>query len=349
MAYFVTGATGFIGRFLVPELLRHNVDVHVLVRPGSEDKLAKRAAGWGAHDRVFAVPGDLAQPGLGIDPAWLDAHRGGIERMYHLAAIYDLTASDEQNELLNNGGTRQAVAVANELGVGGLHHTSSVAVAGLHRGTFTEEMFDEGQVLPSPYHRTKFESEKIVRTECEVPWRVYRPSIVLGHSETGEIDKIDGPYYFFKILQLAGRLPGRVPLVIPDLGATNMVPVDYVAAAMDHISHLPGLDGHTFHLTDPVARKTADVVNRFAEEAGAPHLAPVLPKQTLGVAMSIPGVREVLLPRLGVPAEAVEHTEFTCEFDSTDARKALAGTDIAVPDLDEYAPVLWRYWVEHLA
>ena len=76
-----------------------------------------------------------------------------------------------------------------------------------------------------------------------MPWRVYRPAIVVGHSETGEMDKIDGPYYFFKAIQkLRAALPQWVPLIGPELGYTNIVPVDYVAKAMDHIAHQPGLE-----------------------------------------------------------------------------------------------------------
>src|SRR3546814_21175111 len=109
-------------------------------------------------------------------------------------------------------------------------------------------MFDEGQHLPSPYHRTKFESEKIVR-ESGLPWRVYRPAIVVGHSETGEMDKVDGPYYFFPVLtRLRDSPPAWLPLLGLDLGNTTVVPVDYVARALAHLAHLPGPDGKTFQI-----------------------------------------------------------------------------------------------------
>jgi len=350
MGYLVTGATGFIGRFLVPELLKREGDVHVLVRKGSEGKLARFAENWGpARDRVKPVTGDLGKARLGIRPKWISEHADEIDQMFHLAAIYDMTASEEQNELLNNGGTRSAVQVANALGVSVLNHTSSVAAAGFYEGTFTEDMFDEGQSLPSPYHRTKFESEKIVREESEVPWRVYRPAIVVGHSKTGEMDKIDGPYYFFNVLRMGARLPDMLPLIAPDMGETNMVPVDFVARAMDHIAHQPGLDYQAFHLVSPEPQNTVDAMNEFAKAAGAPRLRKVLPKQAFDLALKVPGVQSRLLPGVGVPAEVVEHTDFTCRFDSTQTRKALEGTDIEVPPLSEYAPILWRYWEEHLA
>jgi thioester reductase-like protein len=349
MSYFVTGATGFIGRFLVQNLLKREGDVHVLVRSGSEDKLARIAEGWDGAERVKPVTGDLGEAKLGIKQSWITKNKGEIEHFFHLAAIYDMTASEERNEVLNNGGTRHAVQVANALQAGHLHHTSSVAAAGLYEGTFTEDMFDEGQPLPSAYHRTKFESEKIAREESKVPWRVYRPAVVVGHSKTGEMDKIDGPYYFFKVLRMGARLPDVLPLISPKLGNTNMVPVDFVAAAMDHIAHAPGLDGHAFHLVNPEPQNTVDTLNLFAKAAGAPRLTEALPKEALALALKIPGVQSRLLPGVGIPAEVVEHTEFTCTFDATQTTAALAGSGIAVPDLAGYAPVLWEYWQQHLA
>ncbi len=345
MAYLVTGATGFIGRFLVQRLLSdRRGDIHILVREGSEAK-AKRL---GRSKRLKPVRGDLAEPGLGIDKRWIAEHKGSIEHMFHLAAIYDMTADEERNERLNNGGTRHAVEVANALAVGHLHHTSSVAAAGLYRGKFTEDMFDEGQDLDHPYHRTKFESERIAREQSEVPWRVYRPAMVLGHSQTGEMDKIDGPYYLFKAIKLSARLPQLVPLLGPRLGRTNVVPVDFVADAMAHIAHQPGLDGRAFHLVSPEPQPTLDVLNTFAAIAGAPRMQPVLPRFALQAALRVPGTAR-MLEEIGIPAGVLDYADFTATFDTRRTREALAGSGIAVPPLKSYAPVLWRYWEEHLA
>ena len=363
MAYFVTGATGFIGRHLVEQLLKRDGDIHVLVREGSVDRLRELIDGWGpeAKERIKPVIGDLSQPQLGVsDEQVAQLREAGIDHFFHLAAIYDMTADDETNERLNVAGTRNAVQLANALEAGILHHTSSIAAAGEFKGLFREDMFDEGQKLPSPYHRTKFESERIARTESKVPWRVYRPSIVVGHSETGEMDKIDGPYYFFKAIQkLRHWLPEWVPLVGPELGYTNVVPVDFVAKAMDHIAHQPGLDGQAFHLTNPRAQRVGEVMNTFAKAAHAPQFAlridtrltEMLPKGTFSMLMKLPpakDVRRAILADFGIPEEVLEHMALRPQFDTRDTERALKGSGIEVPPLESYAHKLWDYWERNL-
>ena len=274
--------------------------------------------------------------------------------------MYDMTADDASNEALNVGGTRNAVELANALGAAHLHHVSSVAVAGERRGLFREDHFDEGQPLPSAYHRTKFESEKLVRETATVPWRVYRPAIVVGHSQTGEMDKIDGPYYFFKAIQKTRHaLPEWVPLIGPELGYTNIVPVDFVAAAMDHIAHQPDLDGQAFHLTNPNAMRVGESLNAFAKAAHAPQLAlridkrltDALPKGTLSMLMKLPQMRDIrrtLLADFGIPEEVVAHMALKPQFDTRDTERALAGSSIEVPELHTYADKLWDFWERKL-
>ena len=167
-------------------------------------------------------------------------------------------------------------------------------------------MFDEGQRLPSPYHRTKFESERIVREQPYVPWRVYRPGIVVGDSQTGEMDKIDGPYYFFKAIQrMRHLLPEWVPLVGLDLGYTNVVPVDWVAGALEHIAHEPDLDGRAFHLTDPRPQRVDELINELAAAAHAPRFAVSIDKRLDRPAAEVAAARSPLaLPPLAPGAQA---------------------------------------------
>jgi NAD(P)-dependent dehydrogenase (short-subunit alcohol dehydrogenase family) len=372
MSYFVTGATGFIGRYLVQELLDHREgEIHLLCREGSRARLdALITQQWGGSSRLVPVIGDLRADRLGVDPAWIEEHRGTIDHFFHLAAIYDMTASEELNETLNVGGTRAALSLAGDLRAGIFHQVSSIAASGDYHGLFDESMFDEGQRLPSAYHRTKFESEKIVREESPVPWRVYRPAVVVGHSETGAMDKIDGPYYFFPLFKrMRDTLPSWLPLVGVDLGDTNVVPVDYVAKAMDHLAHLPDRNGEAFHLVNPEPQNTVDLVNTFAAAAKAPQFAvpidrsvtnrlptALLPRQLrpgalLGAVLRTPPAHLALdqtLGRFGIPPEVIEHISFPTVYASASTQKALAGSGIAVPDLESYAATLWSYWEDML-
>jgi NAD(P)-dependent dehydrogenase (short-subunit alcohol dehydrogenase family) len=361
MSYFVTGATGFIGRNLVEQLLAREGTIYVLVREGSRGRLEELRSRWGAdEDRIVPVIGDLSQEHLGCGDQ-VGELKGNVDHFFHLAAIYDMTADAESQRIANVEGTREATKLAKELDAKHFHMVSSIAAAGLYKGTFTEDMFDEAENVDNhPYFQTKHESEAVVREECEVPWRVYRPGIVVGHSETGEMDKVDGPYYFFKLLQ---RARNAVPQWFPGVGIEgrkiNIVPVDFVAKAMDHIAHIEGLDGQAFHLTDPKPLTAGQVINTFARAAHAPEavmridsrMFDFIPKQVRGGLTMLPPVKRItdqVLADLGIPRSVLVYINYPTDFDSTKAQEALEGTGISVPPLPSYADKLWDYWERNL-
>jgi short-subunit dehydrogenase len=227
---------------------------------------------------------------------------------------------------------------------------------------FQEDMFDEGQALPHAYHRTKYESERLVREGVQAKTLIFRPGIVVGHSETGAMDKVDGPYYFFKLLQkLRHALPEWAPLAGPQGGETNLVPVDFVAKAMDHIAHMPDddLPGQTFHLVNPEAMRVGEALNEFAKAAHAPqfamridpHMTNAIPQQVRSGIMALPTIKRIrnqLYHDLDIPPAAMENRDFRCTFDARDTQRALTGTGIAVPPLSTYAARLWDYWERNL-
>ncbi len=367
MAYFVTGATGFIGRRLVERLLDRKGKIHVLVREDSLGRLDDLIEHWEelseatVSRRVHPVTGDLRQPMLGLSDEQVAELEGTIEHFFHLAAVYDMTAPVELDMAVNVGGTSHAVELAGALQVGRLHHVSSIAVAGTYKGVFGEDCFDEGQRLPSPYHATKFEAERVVREQALVPWRVYRPGVVVGDSKTGEMDKVDGPYYFFKAIQrIRGVVPQWVPLVGLDLGKTNIVPVNWVAGALEHIAHRPNLDERAFHLTYPGGQRVDEVMNDLAGAARAPRFAvsidkralALLPTGPLSLLMRVPPLRQarrLTLRELGIPGEVLEHMSLVPSFDTRQAEKALAGSKWERPPaLREYAVRLWDYWEQEM-
>jgi len=361
MSYFVTGATGFIGRHLIRRLLARKGTIHVLVRRGSQKKLDAmvQKEGWDPK-RIVAVAGDLAKPKLGVSPAQLKALAGKVQHFFHLAAIYDLKADADSQYVANVEGTRNAMALAGAIKAGCFHHTSSIAAAGLYPGVFREDMFDEAEGLDDPYLRTKHESEGIVRKECPVPFRIYRPAIVVGDSKTGEIDKIDGPYYFFTLIKkMREILPQWMPTLGIEGGRINIVPVDFVADAMDHIAHKKGLDGGCFHLTDPEPQRIGEILNTFCRAGHAPEMTmrvdarmfAFVPGAIRGAVANLPPVKRfvgMLLRDLRIPRQALSFVNYPTRFDCRETERALKGTKIAVPRLEDYAWRLWDYWERNL-
>ncbi|MEN9545099.1 MAG: hypothetical protein RLZZ598_1932, partial [Pseudomonadota bacterium] len=321
MHYFVTGATGFIGKRLVKTLLaRKGSTVRVLMRAGSEAKLPELLDYWGlqtaaAKARVVPVTGDLTGKKLAVAAETIKALKGQIDAVYHLAAIYDLGADAESQIAVNIEGTRNTVEFARAIDAGHFHHVSSIAAAGLYEGVFREDMFDEAENLDHPYFMTKHESEKVVRKECRLPWTVYRPALVVGDSTTGEMDKIDGPYYFFKPIQrMRQLLPPWMPSIGIEGGRVNIVPVDFVVAALDHLSHQANVAGRCFHLVDPVGYRVGDVLDIFSRAAHAPKMnlfinaalfgfIPRGVKKSLMALAPVRRVRSAVLKDLGLPED----------------------------------------------
>ena len=364
MGYFVTGATGFIGRHLVERLLERDGTIYVLVREGSRGRLEELRSSWGAaEDRIVPIVGDLSQPRLGVSDADIGRLHGEVDHLFHLAAIYDMTADAESQQVANIEGTRHMVELAEAVEAGRVHMVSSIAAAGLYKGLWLEDMFDEAQDLDThPYFRTKHESEAVVRKELSRPWRVYRPGIVVGHSETGEMDKVDGPYYFFKLIQ---RLRAALPQWIPTIGIEgkeiNLVPVDFVAKALDHIAHLDDdrWDGMAFSLTDPNPKSAGQVINLFARAGHAPQMGlrldpkmfAIVPSQVRSGLMMLPPVKRIrntVLTDLGIPESVLTYVNYPTSFDSRNTKEALEGSGIEVPPLETYADKLWDYWERNL-
>lgn len=356
---FVTGATGFIGRHLVARLLeRAGGPIFVLVREQSLPRFEARRREWNdPASRVVPVVGDVVLPGLGISTGDLSRLRGRVGHFFHVAGLYDMSASDADLQKINVAGTEEALTAAVAMGATRFHHVSSIAAAGRYAGTFREDMFDEAVGLGDPYFRTKHDSEAVVRQKCPIPWRVYRPSLVVGHSVTGQMDKVDGPYYLFPTLeQIAASLPSILPLPGIDGGTINLVPVDFVAAAIDHIAHQDGFDYEAFHLVDPEPYSVGDTLNIFAEAAGGPRFS-----------VRVPGVETALTPitralartsstyagrvledTVGIPLRALDYVSNPTTFDCSRTLEALEGSGIAAPRLESYARNLWVFWQRNL-
>lgn len=364
-SYFITGGSGFIGRRVIRRLLTSDdtATIYALVRAASLPAFAETIAdfdgltGPDGTQRVIPIIGDLTAQGLGIDTGDVPA----LDHVIHLAAIYDMAADAASQQATNVEGTARVAEFARAHGAL-LHHISSVAVAGKHRGDFSEADFDLGQDFPSPYHRTKFEAEKVVRETEGLRWRVYRPAVVVGDSHTGEMDKVDGPYYFFGLLGALGKLPAALRIPMPGLGHTNIVPVDFVADAIVGLcvhadntgTDNTGAGGEVFHLCEPRMRPITELYNALAPGFGGPRGFTALPDRIVTPLVDLTGTgplrvgRDLLATQQGIPPAVLDGTSFPATFRSEKTLATLSKMGIEVPDLTTYGPRLWRYWSREL-
>ncbi len=348
----VTGSTGLIGRHLVPLLLDRGHAMHLLVR--DPDRHRELLDGWRRRSAEVSVQrADLTDPDLAlrVDPATID-------QVFHLAAVYRLEADEELLQAVNVDGTARLLAVLQGFR-GTLHHVSSIAVAGDFQGDFHEGLFDEGQGALHAYHRTKFEAERLVRASGFVH-RIHRPSAVVGHSQTGATLRADGPYALFPVLKNLRRLlPSGVSVPIQLTAPVNMVPVDFVAAAIDALAgaELPEDGPATFHLVDPRPPTFRETFDLLAEAAGAPksrrmggtvrRLVPGM-VDLLGSSTSVGFLRSHAYQKLGVPASVVAAFNRDVTYGGAATAAILEELGVVCPAQSSYVAALWDFWARRL-
>jgi thioester reductase-like protein len=271
MAYcLLTGAAGFLGSYLLRDCLRAGYRMAVLVRSAGGESARQRIdaslARWEketsrALPRPVIFEGDLCRPDLGLsesDRRWIGRH---CQAILHSAAKLTFYGKDRQKEpwLSNIEGTRHVLELCKRCGVPQFHHVSTAYVCGLREGRILETELDVGQDLGNDYERSKVEAEQLVHAAgLKYPPTVYRPSIIVGDSQTGCTSAFHG---FYAIVRLAHTLASQIMLgeITAELmiEAFNMdgherkdyVPVDWVSSVIAHLLGRPGHHGRTYHLT----------------------------------------------------------------------------------------------------
>lgn len=277
----LTGATGFLGRYLLRDLLTAGRRVAVLARPSRSRTAAERVAAlveWCQQSagrrlsRPTILTGELSLPHLGLEAAeerWVGKN---CRQIIHAAARTALRGSSDGEPARSNvEGTQRLLDLCARLGVEEFHHLSTAFVCGDRAGPIGEEELDCGQGFHNDYERSKCEAERRVRQTPGIRATIYRPSVIVGDSGTGHTSVYQG---FYRFLELADRLAepaasGRrlLPVRLPYRGdePRDLVPVDWVSRAVVTILDRPAHHGQTFHLVAPVPVRAKEI-KRVAED-----------------------------------------------------------------------------------
>lgn len=343
---FLTGYPGFIGKRLARRVLevdrRARLTLLVQEKFKADAEAYLRALPAGQSDRVQVLIGDVAKMDLGLSGPEIEELTSSVTHIFHLAAVQYLGAPREEHERVNVGGTRHMLMLAREMQkLERFVHFSTVFVSGDREGVITEDELDEGQGFRNAYEETKFKAEKLVRAAMDaLPITVLRPSIVVGHSETGEIDRFDGIYGMGILLVTS---PISVPLPLPGEGKAplHVVPVDFVTKAAVELALDPDAVGKTFHLVDPNPLSSRRVYELIAERAGKK-----LPRVRLSYSMARRLLRFPLLERISpvrVQAQTIDYLNHFAIYNSANTLQHLEGTGILCPRFDTYVDNLIRY------
>ncbi len=349
---FLTGFPGFLGARLLPRILGRDPEARAtcLVQAKFAGAARERVRALEADDpglagRIDLVEGDLTAPDLGLaDRAGLV---GSTTEVWHLAAVYDLSVPREVGMAVNVDGTRNVLRFAEECaGLTRHHYVSTCYVSGRFCGPFRETDLDRGQRFNNYYEETKFLAEMDVATAREggMPTTVYRPSIVVGDSRTGDTQKYDGPYF---LLQWLLRQPrwALVPVVgDPTAVRLNVVPSDFVLDAIGHLSGLDTSAGVTYQLADPRPLTVDELLDEMCRATDRRGIRVPLPHRLTTWSLDhIPPLARAV----GIPASAVEYFTHPTHYDTTNADRDLAGSDVTCPPIGAYLPTLVRFMRAH--
>ena len=345
--HLVTGFPGFIGRRLVARLLAGEPDARVvaLVEARMLDT-ARDVAERIDAGRIELVAGDITDRRLGLSDADYDRLAGEVRKVFHLAAIYDLSVPLEVAQRVNVDGTGNVLdfcVAARDLER--LAYVSTAYVAGLRTGVVYEHELVMGQGFKNHYESTKFQAEVWVRQMLgEVPTTILRPAIVVGDSRTGETEKFDGPYYILRAISRAQRLRRPVVQFGEANAAFNVVPVDYVVDAMVAAASDDATLGQTLHLVDPdplTARELVELLSgRYAGRAPKGKIPPAVVERSLRV----PRVRELFD---GTPPQSIAYLNHPVVYDARRTVDFLRPHGLVPPKFPDYVDAMVGFFREH--
>lgn len=338
--YFFTGYPGFIASNLIKSLASQDYDInkiYLLVLPymiqkAKEDLKKLLNNSHLPMTKVSIIPGDITIPWLNLSQEDQGLLQDTVSHVYHLAAIYDLAVPKDVAYIVNVIGTKNVNNWIQSLpNLKRYTYFSTAYVSGTREGKIYETELVMNQSFKNFYEETKYAAEVLVQQLIpSIPTTIIRPGVVKGHSQTGETNKFDGPYFIFNFFNRLKWLP-----LLPYLGdgdaEGNFVPQDYIIDATLFLSHSDKGIGKTYHLTDPQPLTVREQYKMIMEELIGKTPSGKVP---LGIAKTLLSAG-LIRKWLGVEKEAMDY--FTCyaSYDATHAQEDLTGSGISCPSFND--------------
>ncbi len=335
MKILVTGSTGFIGKRLAKALARSGNEVYCLVRKQSLDKAQEIFKG---EPNVHFIPGDLTNNDVLDEISGADTIMNSIEAVIHLAGLYDLSVTHTEAYVANVVGTQNLLYLLQRMKkLHIFHYVSTYTVSGIHDGDFMEEDLDPGIPFRDFYSQTKMQAELLVRNTRmpTVALRIYRPGIIIGDSVTGEMDKIDGPYYFFRFFRELSKYTKRIPLnVLPvpyHQGATlPFLPVNVLVKWMTEMINKPTHHmTRTYHLVPDEKIFVANIMEETAKYFGLKLRVQRIP---------MPSILKKVFPLLKIPSQMDAYIQNATRYSTANLKKDFP--QLKCPLVAEYLPAV---------
>jgi len=343
----LTGFPSFAARKMCEELVRgpERTLVHAIVRSKSRDEAegALDALPLEQRRRIQLIEGDAAAMDFGLSGAELRALAPEIDVIHHMAQVSYLGADKKLATQVNVNGAREVLEVASQCtSLKNLVYHSTAQVSGDRTGLVLEDELDKGQGFRNAVEETLAHGERIVRSKMgKLPISIVRPTVIVGDSLTGEVDRFDGPYFLILLIVTS---PPDFPLPLPGRGDThlNLVPIDYVVRAAKMIGSHPRAPGRTFHIGDPAPLTVRRVFELVATAGGRRSPRGFIPANLTKALLRTPGIdRLAKSPRAFLDALA---TPISYSFANT--TELLADSDVRCPPFESYVDGIVEY-VQH--
>ena len=351
-AYLVTGyPTSFLADRVVRKLIGEEPDarLHLVVQSHSLDTARERIAALPERHRkrITVYEGDAASIDMGLSGAEWTRIANDVEVIHHCMAVTYVGAEREMTRRANIDGIREAIELAEEAPkFQRLVHWSSALVSGAKKGYVLEEDLDGRRGFRNAVEHTRFHGERIAREAIDegLPVTILRPSLIVGDSLSGEIDRLEGPYLLVLLMLTA---PPDLALPMPGPGdiKLNLVPIDFVVDAGLHIASLPEAIGETYHLVDPDPPTTRRIFELIAERTGQQPPRGYVPTAWATTLMRSPGLERFA----NLPRAVIERLLTDVVYDNRNAQDALEGTGIACPAFESYVERMVQYVEDHQA